>query len=383
MSSTDTQYETPSTELAVYGHGGGTVWLAVCLAAALCFLCLPAYRRLRARCCGRAARHDGVEVTAFANHKGGVGKTTIALMCAKRLAEADAANNVLLVDCSLFGDLTRRCGVSQVPREKTIEAFAERAAANSAWSRRWCCCSSSTDPTTAFVCGASGFPNLFVLSSAAQQHNAASGSEHSIDPGAVPATAAGLRAMLAADFMATGRRWTVIADTDGGLSHAMTKLALCLADTVTVPVNADPDDEIRMRVLLNLLAKLRAAKLSVAEVGGAFFNKLPVKNNSPDEPALLAGLPFAISPAHLNAVSKLRSGFAAAADEFPGLFPTFAATAATEAGNFFSGVRSGGVGLERAKEDLKAELSEGVRGDVDGLVEQIRLGLSMKRKLHF
>ena len=53
MSSADTQYETPSTELAVYGHGGGTAWLAVCLATAFCFLCLPAYRRLQARCAER------------------------------------------------------------------------------------------------------------------------------------------------------------------------------------------------------------------------------------------------------------------------------------------------------------------------------------------
>ena len=41
----------------------------------------------------------------MANHKGGVGKTTVSLLLAKQLA-ADPAQNVLVVDCSLYGDIS-------------------------------------------------------------------------------------------------------------------------------------------------------------------------------------------------------------------------------------------------------------------------------------
>eukprot|EP01052_Picozoa_sp_SAG31_P057872 SAG31_NODE_17369_length_673_cov_1.372822_1_plen_143_part_01 len=106
--------------------------IIVVIAAAIVLVHAVAHRGCCCiRCCGKATRHDNVQCLTLANHKGGVGKTTIALLLAKQLANDDEAPNVLVVDCSIYGDISRQLlsdeGARVTDRDSNhLEGFAAR-----------------------------------------------------------------------------------------------------------------------------------------------------------------------------------------------------------------------------------------------------------------
>jgi hypothetical protein len=82
-----------------------SVWIEIWTLIGCCIFAgfTLAWRKVRRW--GAATPQDGVDCQTMANHKGGVGKTTVSLLLAKQLA-ADPAQNVLVVDCSLYGDIS-------------------------------------------------------------------------------------------------------------------------------------------------------------------------------------------------------------------------------------------------------------------------------------
>ena len=336
---------------------------------------------------GAATMHDGVECQTMANHKGGVGKTTVSLLLAKQLA-ADPAQNVLVVDCSLYGDISRLLlgdAGARVARGDAdhIEGLAARLTRTGLCGRLW-----RRRPTVEqFVRKVEGAEhgNLFVLTSKAQCSNSILGTEECMAGLGAPLVARSLRDMLARDAARSGKPWRLVADTDGGLTHGMTRLALCLADSVTVPVNADVADIRRLRVLLNLMQDLRSRGQCVAEVTGAFFNQVAVKNNVPSAAAAACGLGFTPQEAVLKTVREVEAWFGSLRVEFPALLSGLAPAgqagkAAAAAGGldtppakaFFSAVRAGGTSLEKLKGDHAAAFDNAsFEQDVDRLAKKL------------
>ena len=161
---------------------------------------------------GAAAMHDGVECQTMANHKGGVGKTTVSLLLAKQLA-ADPAQNVLVVDCSLYGDISRLLlgdAGARVARGDAdhIEGLTARLTRTGLCGRLW----RSYPKVEQFVRRVEGAAhgNLFVLTSKAQCSNSILGTEECMAGLGAPLVARSLRDMLARDVWGEASRATPI-----------------------------------------------------------------------------------------------------------------------------------------------------------------------------
>jgi len=88
----------PSTDRPVHF----TLWtlvVTIVVPTVLLFVLYRIYGRKASAC-------EHVRVITFANHKGGVGKTTICVFAAKDLASKNPDKNILVLDLSVYRDLT-------------------------------------------------------------------------------------------------------------------------------------------------------------------------------------------------------------------------------------------------------------------------------------
>ena len=88
----------PSTDRPVHL----TLWtlvVSIVVPTVLLFVLYRIYGRKASSC-------EHVRVITFANHKGGVGKTTICVFAAKELASQNQDKNILVLDLSVYTDLT-------------------------------------------------------------------------------------------------------------------------------------------------------------------------------------------------------------------------------------------------------------------------------------
>jgi MinD-like ATPase involved in chromosome partitioning or flagellar assembly len=373
---------------------------AILSALALALLLLVVSRALASHL--RARKHDGLRVFTFANHKGGVGKTTAAFFVAQELAREDPQRQVLVVDCSIYGDITRlllgtagdmlSAGDAErrlVEERKTFEDYSS--AVQRVRSGVFAFLHSGVPDARAHVHALSGTvasapKNLHLMTSRTQWLNGpscpagagagASDSEPLQTDDAIAATAQALRASLASG----DERWVVLIDTDGGLLHGLTKFALCVADSVIVPTNADTADLRRLRVMLRFLDQLHAAGATTATIGMCFFNALKVQANAPSDKMARLGLPFSVQEDVYKEMERVCDCLRALQAEFSHLLPHaidgLDAAAADYGGRraaaFFAGVRHGGVTLQRVKgKPYAEELSEAVGGDFAELCKRI------------
>lgn len=376
--------------------------LAALALLALLTLLVPLGLRRRAR---RARRHERLRVFTFANHKGGVGKTTSAFFVAQRLSRESAERKVLVVDCSIYGDLSRlligssgdlsdsAAEAELIRGRKTCEDFGAavlRARAGLlAFLRR---APDVRDHVHQVSTSCADAPsNLFLMTSRAQWLNgpnrqAAGAEEHTFELESnadVSAVAHALRASLASSG-GDDSEWIVLIDTDGGLLHGMTKLALCAADSVVVPTNADTADVRRLHVMLRYMHALHVGGLTTGKIDLCFFNSLRVKANEPSAQMGGLGLPFSVADDVAEEMKKLAAYLAQLQAEFPHLLPALELEGgAAGGGAFFTGVRHGGVTLQRVKtKPYAAQLSDAVGGDFARLCTRIEQ-LAGARKLHY
>ncbi|KAJ1633186.1 hypothetical protein T492DRAFT_982896 [Pavlovales sp. CCMP2436] len=361
----------------------------------LLFLALLVLGRASRR--ARARRHERVCVFTFANHKGGVGKTTSALFVARRLAAEDPARKVLVIDCSIYGDLTRLLlGTAStfasnndgaegwlVAGGNTIEHYA--AALLRTRSGPFAFLRHRAPDVRAHLYSLkdsqpSAPANLYLMSSCAQWSHRSNSRGASalptldgVDANAVAVVAQVLRASLASGEEDCS--WIVLVDTDGGVLHELTKLALCVADSVIVPANADTADARRLHVMLRYMAELHAKGNSTGTIDLCFFTALKVKANEPTEKSEALGLGFAVLDDVWSEMGKLASQFDELRAEFPQLLARLEPVDAKRTkgrGHFFAGIRHGGVTLQRMKDrPYSTELSDAVRGDFDELCKRI------------
>jgi cellulose biosynthesis protein BcsQ len=217
-----------------------------------------------------------VKVITFANSKGGVGKTTLLYKCAHHISEKFPDCGVLLIDCSIYGDLTRNCCGNDFGDE--FPKFLEDALTDSDEDRF---------TLESFACKniGSASPNrpfqLITNRIALTPTNKPNPPELEMEQ--ITKFAADFKGAL----QTSSQNWIVIIDTDGGEMHSFTKLALCLAETLVVPLECGfsaSSDVSRLNGIFDYVENLHKQGYSNARAKMVVFNKLPrPANNTPKQ----------------------------------------------------------------------------------------------------
>eukprot|EP01036_Dinobryon_divergens_P026061 gene26061-34665_t len=246
------------------------------------------YKILRRSQVKRATSADQVKFFTFANHKGGVGKSTIAFFTVKQFSLESDGKNVLVLDFSIFGDLTKLC-LGLTPDGKfqrgddllRTGATIEDALANCLMPRAWYEFWRKPFSFMNHIQQLSGVPNknVYILTNKKQLQG------H--DSAVLPLSDADVSRViyqLREDLKRTGKKWLVVADTDGGEMHGYTQLAIGIADSIIIPLTAGMGalhDADRLTRLFNYAERLRQQGLSKATVDYAVFNMAVSKQNVP------------------------------------------------------------------------------------------------------
>ena len=272
--------------------------LSTLLLMALYALVLALIKRRRrlitgCECLNNTADKRRVHVFTFANHKGGTGKTSLLFFSLKELIAREEAlrdkTKFLVIDASVYGDLTRLMikdpdeVKALVDEGKTIESLAETLFKPHDW---W----ASSPPIGSLldflyhVEGVPGnHPSVFLLSTRHQllcQSEAIS--SHDV-PELTDLQVNVLSNCLKSFLETEGSEWIVMVDTDGGITHSFTKLAIGLADSLVVPITASMgsvSDNQRLKILFDSVADLRSRHMSNALVELAVFNLIESSKNS-------------------------------------------------------------------------------------------------------
>lgn len=231
---------------------------------------------------------DQVKVYTFANHKGGVGKSTIAFFTVKQFSQESDGRNILVLDFSIFGDLTKLClGLTpdgKFQRGKELSrtgATIEDALANCLMPRAWYEFWRKPFSFMHHIQQLSGVPNknVYILTNKKQL-------EDGYDAAVVPLSDADVSRViyqLREGLKRTGKKWLVVADTDGGEMHGYTQLAIGIADSIIIPLTAGMGalhDADRLTRLFSYAERLRRQGLSKATVDYAVFNMAVSRQNN-------------------------------------------------------------------------------------------------------
>jgi cellulose biosynthesis protein BcsQ len=296
--------------------GGTTIGAmpALSLWITIVIVCLTTLLPLHFVLSGRRAQRfsEHLSVYTFANQKGGVGKTATAMLIAKKMALRHTDCNVLVLDCSVFGDITGLLlsdqdgdppekAVRLIQQGKTIDgqrgnrgAAYSALRANSSWWPTWLTGGFKVKNHMAQVqtlgnpC-TDAPPNLYLMTNQMDENMEFDESE--LSGKAISIVAQTIRSSLVRSSEESGRKWIVIVDTDGGTKHTLTQVALCLADYIVVPTDADVKVIKRIKSMLRFVQSLRRAGFSTAEVGLVFFNMIETTNNdNPNAESAALGL---------------------------------------------------------------------------------------------
>jgi cellulose biosynthesis protein BcsQ len=314
-----------------------------------------------------------VKILTFANHKGGVGKSTVAFFVGKQICNDHPNCNVLMIDCSRYNDQTRLClrsmsdSVETLSAKRcTVDAVITDCLAPRVWYQFW---KKSFDIKN-FLFHAkdsvSEAPeNLYVVTNCEQELSHVAG----LNPEEISRVCSAIRVSLAKSTTAKMdgnlRPWIVIIDTDGGENHALTRLAIGLSDSIIIPLSADMnarDDALRLPILFDFAQKLRDQNLSNATVDYAFFNRLESHKNQTWEG--LPVTPFKDVQDIMHDVKKLF-------EKWVLKYPKLLNSMTKPFSECMSAVRTGGTDFRKAAQDPWRNDAGNAQNDIEALTKRL------------
>jgi len=372
--------DSTSSALALVLHSTDEPAYAFGLTAAACLLGTWAFGVILMRLAGhKADSFPNLKVFTFANHKGGVGKSTTAFFVAKHIADetntsvqrVETFANVLVIDCSVYTDLTKLlCGrepnTARAARNAgcTVEGAARRARATAgSWFRSF----RADDYMFKVQDVKPNAPgNLYVMTNEGDESARGLASAHED----ISVVAQALRKSLASSTTP----WIVLIDTDGGIFHPLTNFALCVADFVVVPTNADLMALDRLELMLQLMEGLRVKRFSKARISNVFFNQFQSSKNEPNGDAEDIGLRMTVNASIMADMRAVVNRFLGFRQQFPHLLDELGRRKDRNGNEvFFTGIRDGGATMRREMATPFADnrLSDEVASDIDKLATLI------------
>jgi len=322
----------------------------------------------------RAAQHyeevRSIKVCTFANHKGGVGKSTIAFFTVKNLCLRYPEKKILVIDGSTAGDLTKLCfgptidgsrqrGENAVESQCTIESFVEHSRTKISWYQFWKRKPNTIDHVYKVNRACNEAPsNLYIMTNRMQYSYEAYQRVPDLDDADISRVCAQIRR----DLSEGQNEWIILVDTDGGEMHGFTRLALCLANSIVIPLSAfmgAENDAWRLEPMFQYADKLRQERLSNATVAYAFFNNLRSRVN--DEFRILERFRSPFTPTN-DAGNSIRAVIRRFDDLWIPRYPDLLAP--LRSSDSFGAIRSGGV-------DFNVAALNPWTGDVSNAQEEI------------
>ena len=226
-----------------------------------------------------------VRVCTFANHKGGVGKSTIAFFTIKEILSRFPEKKVLVIDLSTSGDITkyifgpkedgsRQSGSEAVNAGCTIDEFAEKSKNPKKFYQFWrknvntYSCIFKVDQACK-----SAPPNLYLMTNGKQHRLSIDDRVPELDDAAISRVCDQIRKDLSKDKS----DWIVICDTDGGETHDFTRFGIAFANSIIVPMSAfmgAENDADRLELLFQYAERLKRQGLTDATVDCCVFNNM-------------------------------------------------------------------------------------------------------------
>ena len=237
-------------------------------------------RRKRTTLPSETDERSKVTIFTFANHKGGTGKSTCLFFSMREIARLKPSSKILLLDFSLFGDITAMAmdagkAISNdelIHKQATIEDVITGYFNPPAWYETWKKQYSFMNHIASVQ--QQSCPNVHILTSK-HQHQIYDKTKYAKIPQLSDNQISRLSTHFRSELENEGSEWYVFIDTDGGLMHEYSKLALCMANSIIVPLSCDKGairDTSRLNILFDYVANLRRQGYSDATVDFAFFN---------------------------------------------------------------------------------------------------------------
>lgn len=284
-------------------------------------------------------------VITFANHKGGVGKTTQVFFLSKYIASVNKDKDVILIDGSIYKDLTRLCIGDTEYNIPTIEGLFDV-----------CRKREREQPKTVGQLSLklrAMIPNLDIPNNLHLITNENNTKRTNMRLGSVNK----VRKMLNR-IGSLNRNLIVICDTDGGMMHDLTCLSIGIADSIVVPLPIDTQSILRMNTLLEYIKYLHKHGYDTMKVSMFIYSNLPVINNVPSKECQDLDLPFKVNSSIIADIIKMKEILKQCTEEFPNTIDSVSR---------FYGIRNGGATLQQAKTKgtpFHSSLSPGIDSDL-------------------
>lgn len=309
-------------------------------------------------------------MVTFANHKGGVGKSTMAFFSLKELTRRFPEKKFLVIDASTAGDFTKFCfgptldgsrqtGSLAVKAKCTLEDFI-----STVQEKKWG--KSVRVQDHIFRLETAGAPaNLYIMTNK-KQFKYDLDKLLELDDALISRVCAQIRQDLSGKD-----EWLVLIDTDGGEMTSFTRIAICLANSLVIPLSAAmgaQNDAWRLEPLFEYANRLRNLKLSNATVSYCFFNNVKPANNSSFE--FVSGHRMSLTPSTncKKAISDIINRF----DEPNGYIDRYTdLLRPLRAIGSFGVVRQGGTAFNAAMEDPWGDDGGNAQSEIELLVTKI------------
>jgi cellulose biosynthesis protein BcsQ len=323
----------------------------------------------------RVTSSDQVKFYTFANHKGGVGKSTIAFFTVRQFSRECKGRNVLVLDFSIFGDLTKLC-LGLTPDRKfqrgrdllragaTIEDALSNCLMPRAWYEFW------RKPFSFLnhIQQLPGVPNknVFILTNKKQM-------DEGYDAAVVQLSDADVSRVIyqiREDLKRSGKKWLVVVDTDGGEMHGYTQLAIGIADSIIIPLTAGMGalhDADRLTRLFNYSERLRQQGLSKATVDYAVFNMAVCSRGVPWEEN---GTIFSPFTPHKD-VQEIMKAVVNLFDEWQLSYPDLLQSMTKKSGDCYGAIRAGGKDFKAAAADPWTGDAGNAQGDIEQFANKL------------
>lgn len=257
-------------------------------------------------------------IITFANHKGGVGKTTTLFFLSKYISEAFPQKHILLIDGSIYNDLTRLCVGSMNIKIKTLEDLIH--------SKRHVNIDTIATKLKSVIPQRDVPENLYLITNTNTVKNMNS-----------PSYIRRVRKILQEIPSDT----IIICDTDGGMMHPLTCLCMGIAESIVMPLPVDPNSVLRIHTIVHYLESLYKRGLCWSQVKMYIFNNIQVSNNIPSQECIDAHLPFRVNSSLLKDVKTVSNIIKKYEISHPHIIKI----------QSMYGIRSGGMTLQQGKAD--------------------------------